>query len=326
MARSYARVMTAVWRDQDFLTLSQRAQRLYLVLVTQPDISAVGTLALRIRRWASLASDTDASVVAEGIKELAAARFVVADTTTEELLIRSFVKWDGGYSNTKRRPVILEAAQEVLSPTLRRALTVEFKRLGLPTGSLGEGTPDSPSDAVSDGLSFGASDRLVAVGDQLSDEDHTQGLFSQVDSLSDRATDVVSPSDRVVVQVVGKNTTTLNPQPIPASPERAADTQSLVGSWLDNCRKRPPRNVIGQVGKHVKAMLDEGIAASDVHAGLTEWSQKGLHPSTLPSVINEIMNRSPIQRGRPAKPTHLQRVTALDALKTGNRGELERGA
>lgn len=75
--------------------------------------------------------------------------------------------------------------------------------------------------------------------------------------------------------------------------EPPATTDALVGEWIEHCRKRPPGNVIGQVGKQVKAMLAEGIDAPDVRAGLAAWWRKGLHPSALPSVVNELMNASP---------------------------------
>lgn len=37
-------------------------------------------------------------------------------------------------------------------------------------------------------------------------------------------------------------------------------------------------------------MLAEGIDPDDVRRGLAAWMTKGLHPSTLPSVVNEVMN------------------------------------
>lgn len=66
--------------------------------------------------------------------------------------------------------------------------------------------------------------------------------------------------------------------------------QALIGEWIDHCRKRPPATVIGQVGKQIKAMLDEGIDPADVRRGLAAWHSKGLNPSVLPSVVNELMN------------------------------------
>jgi hypothetical protein len=50
--------------------------------------------------------------------------------------------------------------------------------------------------------------------------------------------------------------------------------------------------VIGQIARHVKAMLAEGIDPADLRRGLAAWHGKNLHPSTLPSVVNEVMNGS----------------------------------
>lgn len=312
MARSYARIMTAIWRDVDFLALTERAQRVFLLLVTQPDISAAGTLPLRARRWASYAKDSTGAGLAEGLKELEQQRFIVADKTTEELLIRSFVKWDGGYGNRKRVPVILSAAVDVTSDVIRKALRIEFEKVGLPTALLTDAVSDSASDAVTD--------RASVVNLAEVREERQEALLSQVDALSDGIADAVTLSDRVVVGYVSSSgTTTHNPQPVPppAGADEPLGTQAIVADWIDGCRKRPPRNVIGQISKHVKALLEEGIDPADVQTGLAEWaSRSGLHPSTLPSVVNGVMNRSTRPPVAVAKPSTTDaRVAAAQALK-----------
>lgn len=92
------------------------------------------------------------------------------------------------------------------------------------------------------------------------------------------------------------------PQPPPSRPDAApqppaADTpataQTLVAEWLDRTTKRPPSTVIGQVAKHTRALLAEGIDPDDVRRGLARWMTKGLHPTTLPAVVNEVMNATP---------------------------------
>lgn len=84
-----------------------------------------------------------------------------------------------------------------------------------------------------------------------------------------------------------------NPAPRPAAPD-AAQTETtagaLVADWLDHVPKRPPESVIAQTGKHLKALLAEGIDPADIRQGLAAWATRGLHPSTLPSVVNEVMN------------------------------------
>ena len=76
--------------------------------------------------------------------------------------------------------------------------------------------------------------------------------------------------------------------------------QTLTAEWIDHCVERPPRNVIGQVSKQLKQMLDEGIDPDRIRRALAEWNRKGLHPSTLPSVVHEIANRQAPMTNRQA--------------------------
>lgn len=308
MSRSYARIMTAIWRDKDFLALDVSPQRTYLMLVTQPDISAAGTLPLRVRRWASLAANSTGTTLGADLQTLTEARFIVADKKTEELLIRSFVRWDGGHTNGKRLPVIVAAADAVDSAPLREALALEFERLGMDAARLREGLSDAPADSashsLSDGLSDSGSDMASVIDIDVAREERAILAISQVDSASDVLSeavsdglfDAVSGSNRVVGYVSTVGTTTRNPETATSSADAGDESptaQSLVAGWIDSCAKRPPKNVIGQIAKHVKALLDEAIDPGDIRAGLVEWRAKGgLHPSTLPSIVNGVMNGS----------------------------------
>lgn len=98
---------------------------------------------------------------------------------------------------------------------------------------------------------------------------------ASTDTYTDTATDVA---------VFGSSGTA------PASGDATA--QTLIGEWLDHSPARPPKAVIGQVAKHLKAMLAEGIDAETLRAGLIAWHAKGLHPSTLPSVVHEEQKRA----------------------------------
>ena len=71
------------------------------------------------------------------------------------------------------------------------------------------------------------------------------------------------------------------------APLAEQSAQTLIAEWLDHAPQRPPGRVIGQISKELKAMLDEGQPYEDVRAGLAAWAQKGLHPSTLASVVHE---------------------------------------
>lgn len=142
MARDYGRLATSIWRDDDFRTLDPIDKLVYISLITRSDITAAGTLPLMPSRWAK-ALGMEAGAVSESVGVLAAheQRYVVPDWDTEELLVRSFIKWDGGANNAKRREAILSAAKAVESRRIAHALALEMARNGL---------CDTPSDTPSD--------------------------------------------------------------------------------------------------------------------------------------------------------------------------------
>jgi hypothetical protein len=87
-----------------------------------------------------------------------------------------------------------------------------------------------------------------------------------------------------------------NTEPDGSGAPAESTSQVLVAEWIDHCNARPPGRVIGQIGREVKALLAEGIPANDVRAGLAAWHRKGLHPSTLASVVHEVRQASPSVR------------------------------
>jgi hypothetical protein len=218
MARNYAQFTTAIWRPgDDFGRLTRNAQWVYFMLATQPDISAAGVLSLNVRRWSGRSIDGSKQDVIDGLQELSTQRFVAYDYETEEVLIRAFIKSDGGYSNSKRKPVIERAVKDVESPALRKVLTDELTKLGLPA----EWLSDSPSDAH----------RMAYPQDgDKPPEESEETAFTQVDSLSDSLSDATCRFDGVVVTkalVVVPQPSTRIPQPVPppADPAGAASAQ-----------------------------------------------------------------------------------------------------
>lgn len=161
MSRSYARIACSIWDDDDhFMELSPGAQRTYLMLISQKDVSACGTLPLTIRRWAGRLKPEYRDQLGPWLAELSAEKFIICDENTEELLIRTFVKWDGGYTNTKRVLAIHAVSKALRSPILRQVLAEEMGKLGLRAQfsmpgaiSADEYPIDAPSDTASDDTS-----------------------------------------------------------------------------------------------------------------------------------------------------------------------------
>ena len=131
MARSEARIFTSIWKDQDFLALPPAAQRLYMFLLSQDDLTQCGVLALRPRRWASKAAGLTAADIEQDLKTLAAGLqpFVVIDDGTEELLVRSLVRRDEIWKQPNVMKSAREAARLVESPSIRAALLAELRRI-----------------------------------------------------------------------------------------------------------------------------------------------------------------------------------------------------
>jgi len=202
MARSYAQFSTSMWRDPDFVALPAAWQRVYMMLTSQQDVSAVGVLHLSITRWANRAPDTTAADIVQALMGLMDNRFVIFDRGSEEVLLRSFLRRDNGYKNPKRLPAIKDAANEVESPTIVAALAVEFERLAIAAVYRGQCAD-------------------IATGEQEALTDLTgQDLSSQVNSLSigyPDSPDGLSASERRVPQPP-----TPNPQPIPPSAASAS--------------------------------------------------------------------------------------------------------
>ncbi|MEU9159641.1 hypothetical protein AB0D29_05050 [Streptomyces sp. NPDC048424] len=74
------------------------------------------------------------------------------------------------------------------------------------------------------------------------------------------------------------------------APPPTVTTQHLVGEYAAACGKRPPESVLGHVGREISKLLREGIDPEHVRAGVERMRAKSLHPSVLPSLVNEAMN------------------------------------
>lgn len=236
MARRYGQIVSAIWNgDSEFRNLDAEPQRLYLVLVTQKDISSAGVLPLTIRRWASYAANTTPDDIWAALKQLVARRYIVCDYDTEEVLVRTFVKWDGGYGNRKRVAAIRGAASTVASPAIRASLARELDALGiahqLAGGQAGmtsdrasdrasHDPSDTPPDAVSDRASDMASEGLDDIQDENcpefqkdSDTKDAAVETGAENRVSDRASDRACANRRVVSSyVVSVETGNLKPE------------------------------------------------------------------------------------------------------------------
>jgi len=143
------------------------------------------------------------------------------------------------------------------------------------------------------------------------------------ESLPIRAvTEPNPPLDRKGEEGIGKEVPPTAGNSLALVPRAPETTDELVGEWIAHCRSRPPNSVLGQVAKQVKALLAEGIDPVDVRAGLAAWHRKGIHPSTLPSVVNEVMNAAPARASPKPSTTDSRVASALDIAAEYERQEI----
>lgn len=128
MARSHARIKTALWHDDDWRRLSMPAQHLYFTLITDPDLSYCGIADWRPTRLVARSGAWLADMAEAAAHELLEARFVMICEATEEALVRSFVRHDGVLQNAKLAVSAANAVGSVASNELRAIVIGEMVR------------------------------------------------------------------------------------------------------------------------------------------------------------------------------------------------------
>lgn len=131
MSRAYAQVFKDIWSDDDFRDLENGPQRLYLFLLSQPNINYAGVLMLSPRRWASRSKGYSEAQLLADLAVLVERRYVLVDEDEEEVLVRSFIRNDGLWKNPKTMKSAHRDALATGSRRLRHALAVELGRLPL---------------------------------------------------------------------------------------------------------------------------------------------------------------------------------------------------
>lgn len=95
---------------------------------------------------------------------------------------------------------------------------------------------------------------------------------------------------------LGPRNRDLGSPPVGGASAPAAETisaQQLLAEYTAACARRPPRDVLGHLGRTLRKLLDEGIDPADIRPALDRLRAKGLSPGVLPSLVNEVMNATP---------------------------------
>lgn len=129
MAREFAQVKVSIWQDSDFRSLPPGAQHLYFVLLTSSTLSYCGIADWRPKRIAASADGWTAASVEKAAAVLQGRLYVVVDESTEEILIRSFVRNDGLMKQPRMAVSMANAYASTASRLLRGVVIHELVRL-----------------------------------------------------------------------------------------------------------------------------------------------------------------------------------------------------
>jgi len=233
VARRYAPLLCAIWDDPDFQNLSERAQRCYVLLISQRKLTMVGVLPFTPRSWSRGCKDTNTQDILDAIADLTRSRFVIVDDNTEELLVRTMVKHDPP-RGPKSITAMWRSLEMVESPALRAAIVRE-----IPPAVLAD-ERSTPPAWVSDAPSDAPSDDESALVDSPDDELIHRNASPQVDAPSDGA--------RVCARAATEPPATCPPATVPTShlsttPVSGELFEHIVGRIVFNREQRtPPRN------------------------------------------------------------------------------------
>lgn len=127
MAAPHARMYRSMWHDdEDFIRLTPRAKLLYLFCCSTLKVTLLGSLDFSAKRWCK-ATGLTVPELDDALQELDDARFLLVDSSTEEVIVRTYVRHDGAWRrNRNMRAAIWNQWVRVESRDLRRRILAEL--------------------------------------------------------------------------------------------------------------------------------------------------------------------------------------------------------
>ena len=126
--RTYAKVRTEIWANDDFRKLDARGQRLYFALLTTSSLNWAGIADWRPSRLSALCGGETVKSIRDTARKLEATRFVYVDESTEEALIRTFIRNDEVFKSPKLTIASCRQLAEIASPRLKEIAVYEARR------------------------------------------------------------------------------------------------------------------------------------------------------------------------------------------------------
>jgi hypothetical protein len=141
MARGHGRVLSSIWEDNDFISLTQAEQCLYIFLLSQPNLSHAGIVPLTLKRWSSKARGLNEINLGYSLQTLEEG-FIVIDHDAEELFVNGYFR----HAGIGGQPRVVAAAFDAITRSASYALR------GVASVELSEAVTKAPAPAAPRGL------------------------------------------------------------------------------------------------------------------------------------------------------------------------------
>lgn len=129
MAKEYGQLRHDIWSDDDWLDLTVPAQHLYMVLLSDPTLNYCGVAAWHVGRISQRSAENSPAASLLAALELSERHFIVVDESTEEVMIRSYLKHDPILKNPRLAVTMSKEYGVIGSRKIRAALVFELTRL-----------------------------------------------------------------------------------------------------------------------------------------------------------------------------------------------------
>lgn len=327
MAREYARIRLSIADDEDFENLSPAAQWLYLrVLLPDPSLNNAGVCDWRPSRLTVKAKGLTLAYILSAAAELEDARYVLFDTTTEEALIRSYIRVDELLRNPKMAISVVTGYRLVASKMLRAFIVTEAQKAKEEHPEYSTWTHEISKDDVGRLLTKSGSDSVQytnQITNPISNDDPVP--ITNSDPGPDYQSDSVHiPSTYTSTYTPTPNTPPYPPQRepspeqlptkptgsekalarfdgIPGQPSALARQVAIAYSESGPVPIQP--KLLREVAGQIDSLLQANIAPDAIVLGLDAWTTSdSFSPKQIPNYVHKANNgRRPNGVGKPTE-------------------------
>lgn len=126
MARKYGRYHCGIWSDKDYQSLDPYHQGIFAALIAYPDISWCGVIDYMPKRLIKISDHLTVETLDAALRFLADQFFLIIDDESEEILVRTFIRWDGVMHQKNVGKAMITALRKVKSQRIKDVVCNEL--------------------------------------------------------------------------------------------------------------------------------------------------------------------------------------------------------